>query len=221
MSFERYAIYWIPPSSSPLEEFARRWFGGSDSFGLDPAFAAEAVRTPRRYGFHATIKAPFRLIPGVLQEEMRAELERFCARRRRIITGPLALERFPHYLALCPSAGRRAELEWLVNDCITHFDRFRAPLNDEDRERRRGALSPREAAHFEQFGYPYIFDLFHFHISLAGPLESRELDNVSAALRPRLAAIAAEDFVFSEICLCGDPGDGREFEVIGRYPLMR
>ena len=94
-------------------------------------------------------------------------------------------------------------------------------LNGEDRERRTGNLSPRELEHFEQFGYPHIFDLFTFHISLAGPLEPRELDNVSAALRPRLGAIASDDFVFGELCLCGDPGGDKEFEVISRVPLMR
>jgi hypothetical protein len=220
MKFERYAIYWTPPLFSPLEDFARRWFGGADSFGLDTALAAWAVRSPRRYGFHATIKAPFRLMPGLLPEELSAELERFCARRSRIITAPLALERFPSYLALCP-AGRRAGLEWLASECVTHFDRYRAPLSDEDRERRKGALSPREAAHFDQFGYPYIFDLFYFHISLAGPLDPRELDTVSAALRPRLGSLVSDDFVFGELCLCGDPGAGKEFRVISRHALMR
>jgi hypothetical protein len=219
MNFERYAIYWMPPVSSPMEQFARRWFGGEDSFGLEPGLAARAVKTPKRYGVHATLKAPFRLMPGMLPEDLSAELERFCARRRRIVTAPLALERFPSYLALCPS-GRRAELEWLASECVVHFDRFRAPLNGGDRDRRMGELGPREQAHFEQFGYPYVFDRFYFHISLAGPLEPRELDSVSAALRPHLADCARADFVISELCLCGDPGDGRDFEVIGRYPMM-
>lgn len=220
MTFERYAIYWMPSPSSQLDEFARQWFGGVNSFDLEPGLAAKAVKTPKRYGFHATIKAPFRPIPSLVPEEISAELERFCSRRRRIVTRPLALERFQNYLALCPS-GRRAELEWLASECVVHFDRFRAALNGEDRERRKGSLSPRGLQHFGQFGYPYIFDLFYFHISLAGPLEPRELDHVSAALRPRLVAIANEDFVFGELCLCGDPGEGRDFEVIGRFPLMR
>jgi hypothetical protein len=209
----------MPPVSSPMEEFARRWFGGEDSFGLEPGLAARAVKTPKRYGFHATIKAPFRLISGISPEDLSTELERFCARRRRIATAPLALERFPSYLALCPSA-RRAELEWLASECVVHFDRFRAPLNGEDSERRKRDLGPREKTHFEQFGYPYIFDLFYFHISLAGPLEPRELDSVSARLRPHLAQFAGGDFVIGELCLCGDPGDGRDFEIVGRYSLM-
>jgi len=220
MNFERFAIYWMPRLSSPLEEFARQWFGGANTFDLEPDLAAKAVKTPKRYGFHATLKAPFRPVPGILPEELSAELERFCARRKRIVTAPLALERFQHYLALCPS-GRRAELEWLASECVVHFDRFRAPLGEKDREKRKGNLSPREKAHFEQFGYPYVFDLFTFHISLAGPLEPRELDSVSAALRPRLGAVASEDFVVGELCLCGDPGGDKAFEVISRFPLMR
>ena len=220
MTFERYAIYWMPSPNSPLAAFARKWFGGEERFGLDAGLAERAVEAPKRYSFHGTIKAPFRLAPGMREDELAAELERFCSKRRRIVTAPLAVERFPHYLALCPS-GKRAELEWLASDCITYFDRFRARLNGEDRARRKDGLPPREQAHFEQFGYPYIFNLFYFHISLAGPLETRELDSVAAALRPELGNIATKDFVFDSLCLCGDPGDGQIFRTISRFPLMR
>jgi hypothetical protein len=220
MNFERYAIYWMPPLSSPLQAFAQDWFGGAKAFGLTPDLAACAVKAPKRYGLHATIKAPFRLMQGVSPDDLSAELGRFCARRARIITAPLALERFPSYLALCPS-GRRAGLEWLASECVTHFDRFRAPLSEVDRERRRSNLSPREAMHFEQFGYPHIFDMFYFHISLAGPLDQRALDSVSAALRPRLGALVNDDFVLGELCLCGVPGAVRPFAVISRHALMR
>ena len=60
----RYAVYWTPPADHPL------WRAGCDWLGRDaeraqvdrPGEGPEALtRAPRRYGFHATLKAPMRL----------------------------------------------------------------------------------------------------------------------------------------------------------------
>jgi hypothetical protein len=228
MTYQRYAIYWIPPSGSVLEQFGRSWLGGDletgemhdRRIGLGEELAERAAKSPRRYGFHATIKAPFRLASDVTEDDLAEALALFCSKRRLIRSGPLGLERFPSYLALCPQ-NRRSEIEWLASDCVANFDRFRAPLTDADRKRRRGELPPLEKLQMEQFGYPYIFSLFYFHISLAGPLEPRELDAVAAALRPALRGFANEDFLLGELCLVGDPGDGALFKMISRAPLMR
>ena len=230
MEWQRYAIYWLPAPGSPLGQFGRDLFGGCpDSgdhpktrkdFGLESGLAARAVEKPRRYGFHGTVKAPFRPAAGVSAADIAGELERFCARRRRIRSGALVLQRFPRYLALCP-ADRTAEIGWLASECAVHFDRFRAPLDDEERARRGNHLTELERLHFEQFGYPYIFSLFRFHVSLAGPLSPRELDAVAAGLRPELTACAAQDFILADLCLLGDPGGGAMFRTIGRFPLAR
>lgn len=230
MTYERYAIYWVPPEVSALGQFARRWMRlSSDSgerkvpqetFGLNADLARKATEKPGRYGFHATIKAPFRPVAGVGESELRQEMEAFCAKRRRVQTAPLGLERFTSYLALCPT-GQRSDLEWLASDCVTHFDRFRAPLSDKDRARRNTDMPEPERLYFEQFGYPYIFSRFYFHISLAGPLEERELDLVASALRPELAALCRDDFVLTDLCLVGDPGGGAPFRTVGRFPLIR
>ena len=65
----RYAIYHAPPAG----EFARRaagWLGWDAERGQVAAHpdlglpAGEMTAEPRRYGFHATIKPPFRLREG-------------------------------------------------------------------------------------------------------------------------------------------------------------
>ena len=74
MSHARYALYLTPPQHSDL------WSFGCNVIGRDPftgrlvdGFAPEGhefeawrklTSEPRRYGFHATLKAPFR--PGTL-----------------------------------------------------------------------------------------------------------------------------------------------------------
>ena len=80
----RYAVYLAPPPESAL------WRFGSDVIGRDAAsgqqrpgfaaagFDAEAWRDmtsePRRYGFHATIKAPFRLADDASLSDLSAAL---------------------------------------------------------------------------------------------------------------------------------------------------
>jgi hypothetical protein len=231
MTYERYAIYWVPAPSSPLAAFARGWFGAEvetgealaapdADFGLDAGLLQRATASPRRYGIHATIKAPFRLRDEAGADELAAALAAFCARRRRIRSAPLRLHRFPRYLALVLGA-ERAETGWLADDCVTHFDRFRAPLSGDDRARRSGAPAPDAAALLEQFGYPDIFHRFMFHITLAGPLDEAELNIVQAALAPAVAPFTATPFVFQDLCLCGDPGGGGLFRVLGRFPLLQ
>jgi len=230
MQYERYAIYWAPAAESGLFALACSWFG-SDSengkasldrnfLGLSPNLAESAVTSPRRYGLHATMKAPFRLASNSDAAMLGDSLSAFCARRRRIRTGPLRLTRFSRFLALVPQPPR-SELEWLADECTTWFDCFRAPLSDTDRDRRSGNLTSLEAAQFEEFGYPYIFSSFMFHITLAGPLSGADLDRVEAALAPAIVPFTEADFTVDELCLFGDPGGGAMFRILGRYPLAR
>src|SRR5882757_7546016 len=80
MSTARYAIYFTPPPDSPLARFGAGVLG-YDCFeradvphrsidGLDPALLALATVDPRRYGFHATLVAPFRLAPAIEEDEI-------------------------------------------------------------------------------------------------------------------------------------------------------
>ncbi|MEJ2227087.1 MAG: DUF1045 domain-containing protein [Alphaproteobacteria bacterium] len=242
MPFERYAIFWAPRADDPLAVFEHEWFGRSanasenckaeaaipagenayaqphEPLGLEAELAARATRIPSRYALHGTMKAPFRPREGVELSALLEAMAAFCARRRRVVTGKLRLHRFPRFLALVLDGGT-AELDWLADSCVTHFDHFRSPLNDEDRVR-RGQMSSAEAILFEQFGYHYIFNNFTFHITLAGPLDEPELDAVKPALAAAVAPVCEEPFVVDNLCLFGDPGQGAPFKLVERFPLM-
>ncbi len=230
MAFERYAIYWAPGPWTELAAFGRAWLGGDpetgtrhqerDCLGLPADLVERATRSPRRYGLHATLKAPFRLAGGVMETELSSALASFCERRRRIFGGPLRLHRFTRYLALVPTAPR-ADVEWLADECVTCFDRFRAPLTDAERARRSRERSTLERAYLEEFGYSDIFSRFFFHITLAGPLDPDELGRVEAALLPAVATFTEKDFAVEDVCLFGDPGGGALFKILGRWMLTR
>ena len=70
----RYALYFTPAQDDPLTVAAARWLG-RDAFSggrvaqgeeapLSDETLREATADPRRYGFHATLKAPFELKAG-------------------------------------------------------------------------------------------------------------------------------------------------------------
>jgi hypothetical protein len=219
--FQRYAIYWTPEPGSDFAFFGERWFepAGGETFGLAPSLAARAVKSPARYRLHATLKAPFRLRKGASAGDLQDALDSFCASRRGPSGGALAPAIFQNYLGLVLSA-QTADIDWLAAECVTHFDRFRAPLNGADRDRRAEAsFSPAEHAFFESFGYPYVLSAFRFHVSLAGPLPGTELNDVSAALAPRLAPFMDAPFRIDSLSLLGEPHGGGVFEPVSRHPF--
>eukprot|EP01036_Dinobryon_divergens_P003340 gene3340-4396_t len=85
---ERYALYFAPDAATPL------WRFGCGVLGYDALRAANcdqivpegwtagdwiaATEDPRRYGFHATLKAPFAPAPRVSEIDLIAALTTFC-----------------------------------------------------------------------------------------------------------------------------------------------
>jgi hypothetical protein len=119
-------------------------------------------------------------------------------------------------------SGTEADIDWLAAECVTQFDRFRAAPDEEDRSRRElDDLSPQEEAFLRDFGYPYVLSAFRFHISLAGPLDSVELDTVAKALEPHLACFMREPFEIKDLSLLGEPRSAGVFEVISRHRFGR
>ncbi len=215
--FQRFAIYWTPLPETAIAEFGALWFGGFETFGLAPELADRATKAPAVYGLHATIKAPFRLKDGVAPEVLRDALENFCANRRAPAATRLMLGHYQRYLTVMLN-GNEADVDWLAAECVTHFDTFRAPFGEkEDTRAEMDDLSPQEAAFLREFGYPYVLSAFRFHISLAGPLESAELDEAANALEPHLASFMSEPFQIQDLSLLGEPRSGGVFEVISRH----
>lgn len=174
----RYAIYYAPPPESPLSQRAAAWLG-RDAFSgrrlrrpalpqLSGLNLDTLTRDARGYGFHATLKAPFELAEGVTETQLLDAAAAFAAQRapfEAAIEPAVVGGRFLAFVLAAPSA----EMDALHRDCVTAFDRFRAPLSDFDLERRRkSALSPEQDARLLAWGYPYVFEDFRFHMTLTG-----------------------------------------------------
>jgi Protein of unknown function (DUF1045) len=214
--FQRYAIYWTPEPGSDLAAFGERWFGEPAQFtGLGAELAARAVKAPARYGLHATLKAPFALKEGTSATDLQHALDAFCAVRRAASGGPLMPAFFQGYFGLVLSE-RTADIDWLAAECVTHFDAFRKPGSGSGVPFDY-ALSPREKAFLEEFGYPHVLSSFQFHVSLAGPLGQDELNEIAAALKPQLALFMAKPVKVRELTLLGERADNGIFEPLSRH----
>ena len=103
--------------------------------GSPPPPWEDLTREPRRYGFHATLKAPFRLLPPFTEADLVAELDRFSALPRASVSVEPTIRAIERFIAIVPR-GASAAVEQLAADCVTVFDRFRRPLTPQERNRR-------------------------------------------------------------------------------------
>jgi len=226
MNYRRYAVYYTPPPGA-LASFGAAWLGWDAARGaaqahpaLDglPHPVAEITETPRRYGFHATIKPPFRMAAGRSAEDLAWALDAFCQRHAPVETPALVLRRLGRFLALVPGDDGAA-LSALAAGAVEALDEFRLPPGDEELARRRKAgLTDRQEALLLRWGYPYVMEEFRFHMTLTGRLSAEDLAAVEDALSPALADCLPRPFALDALALMGEDEAGR-FHQIHRYPL--
>ena len=236
MTAPRYALYFTPAPSSPWRAFGAAWLGRcaldagwreqARIEGMDAAALRRLTEAPARYGFHATLKAPFHLAAGCTASDLATALDRFCADQEAFALPPLQAQRIKHFLALVLPAPE-ARLDAISAGCVTQFDRFRAPASPRELERRRLAdLSLRQEALLLRWGYPHVLDQFQFHFSLTGALGDLPVDSVESVLAAARAQIDAlrdalrdAPLMFDAISLFEEPAPGAPFRVLQRSAL--
>lgn len=225
---QRYAVYFAPAPKTPL------WRFGSEAVGYDAALgravaslppvgiAAEDwsrwTEAPRRYGFHATLKAPFRLAEGLAEPDLLDAVAAFAGRQAPVAVPELAVRLVGGFVALVP-AEPHAGLEALAAACVTGLEGLRAPLDADDRARRRpDRLSPREVELLERYGYPHVLERFRFHMTLTGSLPAEAREPVRAALEARYAMLAPGAAI-DALTVFAQPAPEASFRILARFPL--
>src|SRR5262245_5436907 len=109
----RFAIYYTPGRDDPLTRRAADWLGRDPFSGgpaqppavstLSPTEIAFHTAAPRRYGFHATLKAPFELVPGETEATLADAVAGFAARTEPFSVR-LVIGRIEGFFALVPAA---------------------------------------------------------------------------------------------------------------------
>jgi putative phosphonate metabolism protein len=222
----RYAIYFAPRPGA-FADRAARWLGRDAAAGttLNPPElpgltrpAAEITRDPRRYGFHATLRAPFRAGPGVAGRDIALAVADLARRLQPAEAEGLQLVDMEGFLALIPRGDDRA-LKALCAQVVEATDTLRAPLTEAEIARRRpDRLTPAQRALLDRWGYPYVMEEFRFHLTLSDRLPPDEGPAVAAALTAWFAPVLPAPLRIEDLCLFGEDEDGL-FHLLHRYAL--
>ncbi len=222
----RYAIYYAPSFDSALHRFGSTLLGYDAASGDDLPFPddvtpdwRDVTQDPRKYGFHATLKAPTALAEGRTEAELLDACTAFAGRARRIPVIEPVVDAISGFIAVIP-ASRSDDLQQLAADCVTGFDAFRAPLSAADRARRKPErLTARQCDYLDQWGYPYVMEEFRFHMTLTGRLSDERRGPIVAQLRERFAAIDLTRLPIDRIALFKQADPASRFGIIGSWPL--
>jgi hypothetical protein len=176
---------------------------------------------PRKYGFHATLKAPMPLAPDHGEADLAAAIAAFAGEPREIPAIVPVARALSGFTAIVPDAPVAA-LNRLADDCVKAFDRFRAPLTAAERARRRPErLSARQVAQLDRWGYPYVFEDFRFHMTLTGRLAPERSKPILDIIQDRFAKLQLATLAIDQIALCRQTDAASRFAIIGRWPLTR
>jgi hypothetical protein len=227
---KRYGVYFTPRIGTALWAFGEALLGSdrpqasrnaiADDARVVAAGRQGAFADPSRYGFHATLKAPFELSAERSERDLLDAVRQFAGRQPSLPLGRLSVTEFGPYLALMTSM-MTPQLRQLEAAIVCDFEPFRAPLSPTDRERRlKAALDPTERHYLDHWGYPYVLDRFRFHMTLAGPLTPSLRAELAGALRELYAPFDALADLDGIAVVC-QPDRTSPFVIIERFDFVQ
>lgn len=226
----RYALFYAPEEDTPLARFGDGWLG-RDAVNdralpppLLPGFTTDRIAAitgvPAHYGFHATLKAPFRLRTGATADDLLVAVERFADERPPFAAPPPVLDSLAGFVAVRLSQPC-APFQTLADDAVVAFEGYRAAPNTTEMVRRRyPGLTERQETFLDRWGYAYVFEEWRFHMTLSCPLDDAERLRLIGALTPLLEPMAGTSLPVRSICLFVEEG-GRPFRLLRRVPFGR
>jgi putative phosphonate metabolism protein len=228
-NFPRYAIYHASPPGSVSDRFGAALLGYNAWTGENLPFPDDVLRKaadwreltedPRRYGFHATLKAPMSLAESRSEAELLAACADFARASRPIPVIRPMVSSISGFIAVTP-AEPSDELQQLAADCVSAFDPFRAPMTPQDRARRSPEkLTPRQREYLDRWGYPYVMEEFRFHMTLTGRLDAARRGPILKMLRERFSTIGLERLAIDRIALFRQDDARSRFHVLKDWTL--
>jgi Protein of unknown function (DUF1045) len=230
----RYAIYIAPPADTPLWAFGSRVLGYDAATGLDidgfhlPGFEQAVWRQltagARVYGFHATLKAPFRLKPAYEEIDLCASVGLLATGVTGFSLGALAPsvlsgKNDAGFVALTPRQ-ESGELASLERRAVEELDDYRAlPTEAEIARRQPEILTERQRAHLQRYGYPYVIEDYRFHMTLTDRISRPEI--LADLMADELCnTVGTANFTVSDLVLFRQDSPQDRFRILRRFPLQ-
>jgi hypothetical protein len=223
--YRRYGIYVVPTGG--FYRAGADWLGWDSVAGAPvahppvpdlPDQAEVLTATPRKYGFHGTVKPPFFLAEGTNADGLDRAARAFCAHCAPVTIPRLEVRRLGGFIAIVPV--RAVARVGRPGRCDRRRARSlpRAPSDAELARRRKARLTARQEALLQRWGYPYVMEEFRFHLTLTGRLEPGAADQARATLAQHFADAIPSPWLVDSLCLMGEDTEGR-FHVLHRYTL--
>ena len=218
----RYALYYAPEQSDPLWRVGCEWLGRSPVTGdPEPDLLSQAdadrvklTASARRYGFHATIKAPIALSGSV--EDFLADVAALAATVKPFTLPRLRISEEDGFTALRPVVLNDVLLS-AGETCVRVLDRHRRPENAERAAVRARDCTERQKALLARWGYPYVCEEWRFHMTLADDILPSPL---RAEVETRFAPALAMDRRVTSLCVFQEQSPGAPFTMLARFPLV-
>ena len=207
----RYAIYFAPARDTLLWERAQAWLAQPDLQSL--------TVSARKYGFHATLKAPMTL--ALDYAELDAALTAFVDEHNAVTLAGLAPRLIDGFLALTtePQPDRLTDF---AADVVEAFEPFREPLSESERARRlKAPLSARQVELVGQYGYPYVLEQFLFHMTLTDRLPVELREPLVKRAEGWFAEALAEPVQLDRLVVFAEPEPGAAFERLDPDYVLR
>lgn len=221
----RHAVYFAPAPEHAL------WAAGCEWLGRDARVVPAApparlqLSSPWRYGWHATLKAPIRLVPGSDESAWLDAVQALAAAHAAFDMPVLEVARLADFLALRPRAALAPEhaLRRLADACVRELDDWRAEPSAAEFERQCWpGMSDRQRRHVDQFGYAHVLEDWRFHMTLSNGFATLAEPDVVALQQAALAHFAAalaQPLRCDALCVFVEPAPDAPFELRYRFPL--
>lgn len=224
----RFAVYYAPARESAWWQAGSAWLARDAESGercVPPQPETltrpldELTEAPRRYGWHGTLVAPFRLANGVTEQNVVDTVQRW-AHTQSTFALPVEAATLGDFVAMRP-ANEQAEtdIRSLAASALHALNGLRARPSPADLARRLAApLSERQRALLAEWGYPYVLDQFRFHMTLSGSLaDADERAALVAWWQSRAPALGP--LAIDQAALFVEPSPGEPFVLWRRFPF--
>jgi putative phosphonate metabolism protein len=224
----RFAVYYVPSRTSPWWQAGCEWLGGDVETGAaytapQPSTVrrpvAELTQAPRRYGWHGTLVAPFRLANNVTPRAVLKEARGWAGEQQPFVL-PVDAATLGDFVALRPAAPEgESGMRALASSALRALGGLRAVPSAVDLARRLAApLTERQRALLVEWGYPYVFDEFRFHMTLSSSLDAADERAVLVSWwQERIAEFGP--LVVDSAALFVEPAAGQPFVLWQRLPF--